>query len=338
MSSIAHRQYRFAVLGAGSWGTALANLLAQNAYPTVLWGRDASAMRDMGKSRHNTRYFDEDYSLSDKLQITHDLDEALAQSNILLLATPCASFADMLRRCQGFLQQNPRLVWACKGLQQESGRLLEGVASEIVGADAQLALISGPNFAKEVMAGLPTATTVASADEDFAGQVAACLHNDWFRAYSINDIVSAQIGGALKNVYAIAAGICDGLGFGSNARAALLTRAMAELVRLGVLMGGKTDTFMGMTGMGDLILTCTDDKSRNRRFGLLLAQGLGADAAVKEIGQSVEGVNTTKMAYALAQSKSADMPILSQVYQVIYEDLDPRVAVKNLLSRNQKSE
>lgn len=330
--------YKFAVLGAGSWGTALANLLAQNGHQTILWGRKESAMQSIQSTRHNSRFFADKYPLADKLEATSDLDYALSKSNILLLVTPCAVFNDMLKSCSAFLKENPRLVWACKGLDKQTGELLSQSAREQLGADIQLAYISGPNFAAEVMAGLPTATTVAGTDTQFAGEIAQCLHNDWFRAYSIDDIVSAQIGGALKNVYAIAAGICDGMGFGSNARAALLTRSMAELIRLGKHMNGQPETFMGMTGMGDLVLTCTDDKSRNRQFGLLMAEGLKPEQAIESIGQAVEGVNTTKMAFELANSTNVDMPILQQVYQVIYEGLDPKIAVKNLLGRDQKAE
>lgn len=329
---------RYAVLGAGSWGTALAKLISENGHSCTLWGRNAEVMQAMAQSRQNNTYFDEPVTLPEGLHITGDLQEALSNSNIVLLVTPCAAFSNILDQCADFLKENPRLVWACKGLDKTTGRLLSDVATEKLGSSVQQAFISGPNFAKEVMGGLPTATTVASTDKAFAQDVAESLHNDWFRAYSIDDMVSAQIGGALKNVYAIAAGICDGMGYGANARAALLTRAMAELVRLGQFMGGKSETFMGLTGMGDLVLTCTDDKSRNRRFGLLLASGKDKDAAVAEIGQAVEGLYTTQIARTLAKNKAAEMPILEQVYQVIYEGLKPADAVKNLLSRNQKNE
>lgn len=329
---------KFAVLGAGSWGTAVAALLAENQYPTLLWGRNVELMQAMAETRRNTPYLGEHRALPASLQYSADLNAALTFANTLIIATPCRAFEALLADCRTAIKQHKKLIWLCKGLRPSDGALFSTLVREAFSDEIDMAVISGPNFAKEVIQKMPTATTVAANNAQFAATIAQSLHNTWFRAYSIEDMISAQIGGALKNVYAIATGVCDGMGLGANARAALITRAMTEIMRLGKIMGGQTETFMGMTGIGDLILTCTDNQSRNRRFGLLLAEGLQTAAAEKQIGQAVEGVGTTKTAFALAQTHQVDMPILAQVYQLVENTLTPQQAVTNLLSRDAKHE
>ena len=238
-----------------------------------------------------------------------------------------------------YLQPHHRLVWATKGLERNSGRLLQNVVEEILGTTYPLAVLSGPTFAKELAQGLPTAITLASADQQFAQQLQQRIHcSKNFRVYLNHDMVGVQLGGAIKNVIAIGAGISDGMGFGANARTALITRGIAEISRLGVVMGANPTTFMGMSGLGDLVLTCTDNQSRNRRFGLMLGQGVSAQAAMDEIGQIVEGFYNTKEAYLLAQRQGVEMPISEQIYQMLFCGKSAQEVVLTLLGREQKGE
>ncbi|MEE8342375.1 MAG: NAD(P)H-dependent glycerol-3-phosphate dehydrogenase, partial [Gammaproteobacteria bacterium] len=231
-----------------------------------------------------------------------------------------------------------RVAWATKGLELETAMLPHQVAQSVLGESRPLAVISGPTFAREVASGLPTAITVASKNPEFSEKLSGLLHGEQFRAYTSSDMVGVELGGAVKNVLAIAAGICDGLGFGANSRAALVTRGLAELMRLGEAMGGRRETFMGLAGVGDLVLTCTDDQSRNRRLGIALGQGINCQQALQEIGQVVEGVNTAREVVRLARRFGIDMPITEQVYRVLHENLAPRDAVRALLTREPKQE
>ena len=320
---------RIAVLGAGSWGTALACHLARNGVETSLWGRDSAKLTAMARDRVNSRYLP-DILLPDTLRCCVSVEQCLDGCDAVLLATPSHTFRETLDLITA---QPVPLIWACKGLEKGTGRLLDELATEILGSDRPLAVVSGPTFAKELMQGLPTAITVACRDEAFADAVIRSLHSDSFRAYRSDDMAGVQVGGALKNVFAIAAGISDGLGFGANARAALITRGLAELMRLGVALGGRRETFMGLAGMGDLVLTCTDDLSRNRRMGLALARGLSVADAQSEIGQSVEGVGAALEAQRLARQHHIDMPITEQVCNVLYQGKAPTEAVRALLER-----
>ncbi|MEM7206635.1 MAG: NAD(P)H-dependent glycerol-3-phosphate dehydrogenase [Pseudomonadota bacterium] len=328
---------RIGVLGAGSWGTALACHLTGNGHDVKLWGRDATQIATLQRERVNARYLP-DTRIPDSLQCESDFSACVANTDALLVATPSGAFAQTLNNIVDSGADQTPVIWACKGLEKGSGRQLEPVAREILGDDLPLAVISGPTFAKELMQGLPTAITVASRDTVFAERVARWLHSETFRAYSSDDVVGVETGGALKNVLAIAAGISDGLGFGANARAALITRGLAELMRLGVAMGGRAETFMGLAGMGDLVLTCTDNLSRNRRMGLALARGLSVSDAQEEIGQAVEGVGTAREAVRLAEQFNVEMPIAEQVFAVLYEGKLPRNAVRDLLGRGQRAE
>jgi glycerol-3-phosphate dehydrogenase (NAD(P)+) len=231
-----------------------------------------------------------------------------------------------------------KIAWATKGFNPENGALLHQVVAEVFSADTPAAILSGPTFAGEVVSNFPTAITVASSKMEFANQIAEILHSDRFRPYTSTDIIGVEVGGAVKNVLAIAAGVADGLGFGANTRAALITRGLNEIMRLGVCLGGKQETFMGLAGLGDLVLTCTDDQSRNRRFGLALGQGKKMGEIIREIGQEIEGIATAKETFLLAKRHKIEMPIIEQTYKVLYENLNPLSAVKNLLTREQKAE
>jgi glycerol-3-phosphate dehydrogenase (NAD(P)+) len=325
------------IFGAGSWGTALAILLSQNQRPAVLWGYNPEHQAVLAAARCNEGYLP-GIPFPDSLQIESDTLATVTASETLLIAVPSHVFRDTLKRIQPFLQKEHRIAWASKGLEPDTHKLLHTIVEEELGADYPLAVISGPTFAREVAAGLPTAVTVSSRDSHFAEQLAARLHTETFRAYTGTDVVGVEIGGAVKNVLAIAAGIADGLGFGANTRAALITRGLAEMSRLGHCLGAEAETFMGLAGLGDLVLTCTDDQSRNRRFGKALAAGNSAEQAFTDIGQVVEGAKTARVLHDMATSLGVDMPISEQVYQVIYEGHDPHRAVRDLLHRAQKAE
>jgi glycerol-3-phosphate dehydrogenase (NAD(P)+) len=326
------------VLGAGSYGTALAFCLSRNNVKTSLWGRDSQQIEQMKHSRSNGKYLPGSI-FPDTLTIESNLQTAILNSQDLLVVVPSHAFADTLRNIKPFLKPMHRLVWATKGLEPETGRLLHDVALEILGNQISFAALSGPTFAKEIVAGLPTAISLSSTDEKLANDFANMLHcSKSFRVYRNDDFIGIQLGGAVKNVIAIGAGLADGLGFGSNARTALITRGLAELTRLGVEMGAKPNTFMGMAGLGDLVLTCTDNQSRNRRFGLALGKGLGIAEAMTEIGQVVEGYRNTKEVHILSLRVGIEMPICEQIYQVLYKNKAAKEAALTLLSREQTFE
>ena len=321
-----------AVLGAGSWGTALAMLLAQNKHRVNLWSHTAEHAALMQKSRENKRYL-AGLTFPEKLNISSDLETTFKDVTNILIVVPSHAFRQTLETIKPLINDSHRIAWATKGLETDSNKLLHQVAREVLGNSIPLAVISGPTFAKEVAQGLPGAVTVASEDQTFALDWAHLLHNDHFRAYTGDDVIGVEIGGACKNVIAIAAGIADGMGFGANARAALIARALAEITRLGISLGAKAETFTGLTGLGDLVLTCTDDQSRNRRTGIALGKGKMLDAVIKEIGQVVEGVATAKEVVALAKKQNIDIPITEQVYNVLYKNTPPKNAVDALFNR-----
>lgn len=329
-------QHPIAVLGTGSWGTALAMLLARNGHAVRLWGNEPAVMAELARARCNARYLP-DTIFPDGIAIHADLDAALADQADVLVVVPSHAFREVLNLISTKLQPGTALAWATKGLEMTSGKLLHEVAEEVL-PNQPHAVISGPTFAREVAAGLPTAATVAGSDLRTAEHFAALLRGSSFRAYTSNDRVGVEIGGALKNVLAIAAGISDGLGFGANSRAALITRGLAEMIRLGEALGGQRATFMGLAGVGDLVLTCTDDQSRNRRMGLALGRGQCRADAQKSIDQVVEGVDTAREIHKLGKQHNVELPITEQVYRVLYENLDPREAVHTLLAREPKAE
>ena len=324
-----------AVLGAGSWGTAIALLLCRNGLNVRLWGL-SNEIRLLQQQRENRRYLP-GFPFPENLIPEPDLAAAVADVSEVIIVVPSHAFAGCLESVIPLMPATAGLSWATKGLEPKTHRLLSEVATALVG-NRPIAVISGPSFAGEVAAGLPTAVTVAASDEGHAQRLAACLHHESFRAYTSDDMIGVQIGGACKNVLAIAAGISDGLGFGANARSALITRGLAEIMRLGKSLGGQTETFMGLAGLGDLVLTCTDDQSRNRRMGLALARGLSIDQAKAEIGQEVEGIQTTQEVCLLARQQDIEMPITTQVHRILFEGIGAREAVENLLKRSQKPE
>ena len=331
------RNKKIAILGAGSWGTALALLAARNGCQALLWGHNPGHMRALAQDRQNVRYLPEQ-PFPINLAVTSDLAEVAAFSNVILVCVPSRAFKNTLIKLKPYLSDEVKIAWASKGFNPDDGSLLHEIVAEIFSPQTPAAILSGPTFAREVAANLPTAITIASTQPDFAKQLAGFLHGGLFRTYTSSDVIGVEVGGAVKNVLAIAAGIADGLGFGANTRAALITRGLNEIIRLGVELGGKQETFMGLAGLGDLILTCTDNQSRNRRFGLALGLGKDRAAAIQEIGQEIEGVAAAKEAFLLAKKYAIEMPIIEQTYKVLYEGLPPRTAVQNLLAREQKAE
>lgn len=326
------------VLGAGSYGTALAISLASNGHRTLLWGHNPEHIANLKRDRANEAFLP-GIALPDLLIPEADLATALAASNNVLVVVPSHVFGLVLEQAKPLLRDDARIIWATKGLEPETGRLLQEVARDIVGDKYPLAVLSGPTFAKELAAGLPTAISIAGTDVAFIKDLVELLHSPKrLRVYENDDFIGLQLGGAVKNVIAISAGMSDGIGFGANARTALITRGLVELTRLGEAMGAKASTFMGMAGLGDLVLTCTDNQSRNRRFGLALGKGQGVEEAQVEIGQVVEGYRNTKEVYALANRLGVEMPITEQVYKVLYQGGTPHEAAIALLGREQKSE
>ena len=330
-------QSSISVLGAGSWGTALAIQAARNGCQTLLWGHNPNHMSSLSTDKENKRYLP-GQALPDSLILTDDLKKAACFSPLILISVPSHAFKSTLIKLKPFINEKTKIAWATKGFNADDGLLLNQIVEQTLSKKNLTAVLSGPTFAQEVAAGLPTAITIASSTPDFSKQLASILHNHRFRAYTSQDIIGVQVGGAVKNVLAIAAGIADGLGFGANTRAALITRGLQEIIRLGTKLGGQPETFMGLAGLGDLILSCTDDQSRNRRFGLALGQGKNREEAIKTIGQEIEGVSAARDTYLLSIKYNIEMPITEQTYKVLYENLDPLIAVQNLLTRDQKAE
>ncbi len=326
-----------AVYGAGSWGTALAIQLARLGKQVLLWGRDSQQLSDMAAQRANPFYLP-GITFPDTLELQPSLEASVRSSRYHLVVVPTAGFRAFLSRIKPLLGSEDIVVWASKGIEVSAGKLLHEVVLEELGAQARYAVVSGPTFAREVASGLPTAMTLAASDADVADALLPLFHGGNMRVYRSDDIVGVELGGAIKNVLAIAAGISDGLGFGANARAALITRGLAEIVRLGEKMGARRETLMGLSGLGDLVLTCTDDQSRNRRFGLALGKGKSQQQSFDEIRQVVEGFKTAEVVVDVARRYAVEMPICQEVYRVLYEDLPPRQAVADLLNRSVKTE
>src|SRR5260221_2883469 len=324
------------VIGAGSWGTALAIQLAREGHPTQLWGRDGVQLDAMRRTRRNARYLP-NAVFPDALQVAADLREPLEAARDALIAVPSHAFRATLESIKPLLGPDTRIAWATKGFEIETGQLPHQIARQVLGKRPG-AVLSGPPFAKEVGAGLPPAMTVASRDERFAKELAVSLAGPNFRAYTQSDIVGVEVGGAVKNVIAIGSGIADGMGFGANTRVALITRGLAEMMRLGVKLGAAKETFIGLAGLGDLGLTCTDDQSRNRRLGLALGRGRTLQEAQGGIQQVVEGVLASRAVCAVAERLSTDMPICREIYRVMHEGKPVRDAVQELMGREMRSE
>jgi glycerol-3-phosphate dehydrogenase (NAD(P)+) len=321
---------KIAILGAGAWGTALAISLGERQQVT-LWARDPGQIVLMQAERRNQRYLP-DAKFPDTLQLTANMAVALAEAELIIVAVPVAGLRETLQQIAALTMPVP-LVWLCKGFESGTAQLPHQIVSETLPATFPRAVMSGPSFAQEVARSLPTALTLASSDAEFSRHIAKVLHHARLRIYSSSDVVGVEIGGAIKNVLAIAAGICDGMQMGYNARAALLTRGLAEMTRLGLQMGGRAETLGGLSGVGDLILTCTGDLSRNRQVGMLLAQGKSLERILQELGHVAEGVYTAREVHLVAQQMQVEMPICEAVYRVLYDHLAAGKAVEALLNR-----
>ena len=318
------------VIGAGAWGTALAISLSAS-HRVTLWARDAAQIEAMRTTRRNQRYLP-DIPLPDNLELSADFSAALGDVELAIIAVPAAALRATLQQL-ALAGRCCDVVWLCKGFEAETAMLPHQVAAEILPEGFRRGVLSGPSFAQEVACGLPAALTLASADEKFAYRTAQALHHARLRIYASNDVIGVEVGGAVKNVMAIAAGICDGMGLGYNARAALLTRGLAEITRLGLKLGGRPETLGGLSGAGDLILTCTGDLSRNRQVGLLLAQRHDLAEILRRLGHVAEGVYTVSEVHRLAQRLGVAMPICEAVYRILYEHIPVAEAVTELLNR-----
>ena len=326
-----------AVLGSGSWGTALAVHLGRTGHRTILWGIETEELVAMTRDRVNARYLP-GVRLPDRVEIEHDFERAVAEADQLLVVVPSHAFREVLARARPLLKPGQRVAWATKGFEIATGLLPHEVADQVLGRDVPTAVLSGPTFAKEVGAGLPSAMTVASRDPAYAMELAAGISGENFRAYASSDMVGVEVGGAVKNVLALGAGASDGLGYGANTRVALITRGLNEMVRLGLALGAKAETFTGLAGLGDLVLTCTDNQSRNRRCGMLLASGKTLEQAQAEIGQVVEGVLAARAVHAVAARHRVELPICEQIYRVLYEGVSVQDALAALMKRPIRTE
>jgi glycerol-3-phosphate dehydrogenase (NAD(P)+) len=315
----------------------LALQFARSGHEVRIWGRDNAQLDAMGRDRVNDRYLP-NATLPDNLIACTELGRCLDGVRDVLVSVPSHALRETLTAVRPLLADDARVCWATKGFELHTGKLPHQVAAEVLGGDRPVAVLSGPTFAKEVGDGLPTAMTVAANDGAFAQELAIALSGANFRAYTSDDMVGVEVGGAIKNVLAIGAGMSDGLGFGANSRIALITRGLVEMTRLGVALGAQKETFMGLAGMGDLVLTCTDNLSRNRRMGLALASGKSVDEAQEEIQQVVEGVMAAEAVNEVAEELGIEMPICHQVYRILYESASIREAVGALMGRELKAE
>lgn len=332
------QQYDFTVIGAGAWGTALALVLARNNHRITLWSREREHCDAMSANRCNQRYLP-NATFPSTLSIEPNLITAIKQSDHVLIAVPSHAFQSVLLQVhQHWPKEKTGLIWATKGLTPDTGQFLSELVTQTIGNHIPQAILTGPSFAKEVGQQLPTAVVIASEQQSFAQQMAQYFNADYFRVYRSNDPIGAQIGGATKNVIAIAVGIADGLGYGMNAKAGLITRGLAEMTRLGQKLGAKAETLSGLSGLGDLILTCSDNQSRNRRFGLAIGQGKTIEQACQEIDQVIEGIEASKTLHALLEQHHIDMPIATEVYRILHQKQPAKASVDALLNRPTKTE
>jgi glycerol-3-phosphate dehydrogenase (NAD(P)+) len=326
---------KIAVLGAGAWGTALAIHISQQ-HQVTLWARNSGHVSGMRKARANPLYLG-DFKFNDQLEVEEDLEKAVRNADLILSVVPTAGFRLLLKELKKIGSQQP-IIWAHKGLEPISALLPHEVAIEELSMSRKWGVLSGPSFAAELVRGLPTAVTLAANDTAFASEAAHLLHGGSLRVYNSTDVIGVSVGGAIKNVMAIAAGISDGMGFGNNARAAMITRGLAEITRFGVALGAKPETFMGLAGAGDLILTCTGQYSRNREVGLQLASGKALEEVLNGLGHVAEGVNTAREVMRRADKIKVDMPITYEVNQALSAGKSAKEAVMDLLGRDQRPE
>lgn len=329
---------KIAIIGAGAWGTALAISLTVNSnsrHKIILWTKDPDHLAEL-VLQHTNRQFLPDFILPDSIQFTSELNVAV-NAELALIVVPTAGLRETFRAIIACKKAIP-VIWGSKGFEAQSSKLPSQVAHEEYNGVAPYGVLSGPSFAQEIAQGLPAALTLASHDEKFSTSTAAQLHTSKLRVYSSNDIVGVETGGAIKNVIAIAAGISDGMGLGNNARAALITRGLAEICRIGIKLGGSMETFMGLTGIGDLMLTCTGDLSRNRQVGLMLAAGKSLPDILQELGHIAEGVHTAREVLKLSQEMNVDMPITEAVCSILHDGVSAKMALEVLLNREPKTE
>lgn len=320
------------VLGAGSWGTALAILLARNGHPVLLWGKDTLALQKMQENRCNEDYLPQ-VSFPDNLKISLNLEESVENTRELLMVVPSNAFQEILFNIKPYFNKKACIVWGTKGLDPENGAFLHQVVAKVLGQTVAVGVLSGPSFAHEVATKQPTAVALASTSHSLLQNWVNYLHGPTFRVYPTKDVVGVQIAGVVKNILAIAAGIAEGLGFGANTKAALTTRGLAEMTRLGLHLGGIEATFLGLAGVGDLVLTCYSDASRNRRLGLAIGRGASIRDAKKLVGPVIEGAQNAAAIHKMAHKNKIEMPICEQVYQVLQEQVSPIKAVETLLAR-----
>lgn len=327
------------VVGAGSWGTSLANVLAKKGYSVQLWAHEAELVEYMRMHRENNQYLP-GISLDHNLSFTSALQDSVAH-DVVVLVPPSQLMRSVLKQAAPFFNPDATIISASKGIENTTLELMSEVINEVLEGHhtpGNAAFISGPTFAREIAQEIPSAAVVAAENEEVATMVRDLFSTDYFRIYSNDDVVGTEIGGALKNVVALAAGVCDGLEYGNNTRAALITRGLAEMKRVGLALGARAETFAGLAGMGDLVLTCTGELSRNRTVGIALGEGKKLNDILAHMHMVAEGVETTRSAYQLAKKLEIDVPIITQMYAVLYEDKDPRAAVVELMRRSLKSE
>lgn len=327
------------VIGAGSWGTTLADLLAKQGHAVTLWAYEQDLVERMQQSHMNDLYLPS-FTLDPKLAFTSDLTEAVSGREILLLVAPSQVLRSVLQKAEPHIATDTLLVSAAKGIETGTLMIMSEIIEEVLPAEKcqKVAYLSGPTFAREVASEIPTALTVAAASEEVAIFVQNLFSCEYFRLYRQDDVIGVELGGALKNVIALAAGVCDGLGYGYNTRAAVITRGLEEMIRIGVAKGANRTTFSGLSGMGDLLLTCTGDLSRNRTVGLEIGRGRKLEDILKGMKMVAEGVQTTQSAYQLAQKLGVEVPIIEQMYLILNQDKDPRKAVRDLMQRQLKVE
>lgn len=329
---------RITIIGGGAWGTTLADMYAKNGLPVRLFVREHSIEVDIAEKRENTWYLP-GVKLSENLEVTSDPAKAAEDAEVFLWTVPTQFFRDALKRFLPHLPKKPLIVCANKGIELETLMTMSQVVEDTLGElKPRFAMLSGPSFAFETAKGMPTAVALGCADKKTAGDLQETLSTPFFRVYTSTDVRGVELGGAVKNVIAIAAGVADGLGFGSNARAALITRGLAEMARLGKAMGARAETFQGLSGLGDLVLTCTGDLSRNRQVGLKLGKGMALMDILGDMKAVAEGVKTTESLHALGKKLGVELPITEHVYKVLYENEDPREAVVSLMGRELKAE
>lgn len=333
---------KIAVIGAGSWGTALALVVAQKAKEVSLWGHKSQHIQELISTGYNRKYLP-GIALSENIRPTNNLEEAVKNASVVCMVVPSHGLRDIFEEMLPFLEFGTTVVSAIKGIENSSLKTMTQIMEEIISAtsvnkELEIAVLSGPSFAKEVALGIPTAVTIGCKEMDCAKKLQLLFGTEKFRVYASTDVIGLEISAALKNIVALAAGICDGLGYGLNTRAALITRGLAEIARLGVYLGAEQATFSGLSGLGDLVLTCTGDLSRNRTVGIQLGKGKKLKQILADMQMVAEGIKTTKSVYDLTRPLNIEMPILEQVYKILYENKDCSLAVKDLLARELKVE